>query len=147
MEGLRGQQSFVRTIGDYNGAAHVQREEHSDVKLNPSVKDGLSTQSSKASLTLAKSNWALLVERSPYLAVRVTSGITFSLIRQTLSGMAALVYQGCLRQVRVLEAYFLRITHEVRRIDDGLVNETDMTNRQRIDSGCDLWERSRRYCR
>ncbi|KAI5208494.1 hypothetical protein E4T39_01197 [Aureobasidium subglaciale] len=77
-EGLRDRQEFVRTINDYNAAVHAHREENPDAKLDPSIKDGLSTQSSRMSLELPKSNWALPVEQGPFTAVRVTSGITFS---------------------------------------------------------------------
>ena len=62
-------------------AAHA--EEHPDVALNPAVKDGLSTQSSGQQLALAKSNWALPITEAPLLAVKVTSGITF-----TFAGLA-----------------------------------------------------------
>ena len=77
-EGLQDKKEFVRTIQEYNSAVHAHRKEHPDAKLDPSIKDGLSTQSSRMSLELPKSNWALAVEREPFVAVRVTSGITFS---------------------------------------------------------------------
>ncbi|EXJ90440.1 hypothetical protein A1O1_03542, partial [Capronia coronata CBS 617.96] len=44
----------------------------------PSVRDGISTQSRASHLPLAKSNWALPLERGPFLAVHVTCGITFT---------------------------------------------------------------------
>ncbi|KAI4843821.1 hypothetical protein E4T44_06534 [Aureobasidium sp. EXF-8845] len=77
-EGLRDSQAFVETINDYNAAVRAHREEYPEAKLDPSIKDGLSTQSSRMALKLAKSNWALPVVKGPFTAVRVTSGITFS---------------------------------------------------------------------
>jgi precorrin 3B synthase CobZ len=77
-EGLQDSQAFVKTINDYNAAVRAHREEYPDAKLDPSIKDGLSTQSSRMALKLPKSNWALPVVKGPFTAVRVTSGITFS---------------------------------------------------------------------
>ncbi|KAK5105647.1 hypothetical protein LTR62_002631 [Meristemomyces frigidus] len=77
-EGLLEPDAFVKTVEQYNEAVAAHREEHADAKLNPAVRDGLSTQSSKQKLELAKSNWALPVIRPPFLAVKVTAGITFT---------------------------------------------------------------------
>lgn len=77
-EGLLDPKSFVQTVEEYNAAVSAFREEHPEVKLNPAVRDGLSTQSSKKKLALAKSNWALPIVEPPFLAVKVTSGITFT---------------------------------------------------------------------
>lgn len=77
-EGVRDGEQFVKTIEEYNDAVAAHRKENLDVKLNPAVKDGLSTQSSAKRLELAKSNWALPIVKSPFLAVKVTSGITFT---------------------------------------------------------------------
>lgn len=77
-EGLLNPKSFVQTVEEYNAAVSAFREEHPEVKLNPAVRDGLSTQSSKKKLALAKSNWALPIVEPPFLAVKVTSGITFT---------------------------------------------------------------------
>ncbi|KAI4720610.1 hypothetical protein E4T48_03117 [Aureobasidium sp. EXF-10727] len=77
-QGLKDPQAFVRTINDYNAAVRAHREEYPDAKLDPSLKDGLSTQSSWKTLELPKSNWALPLLKPPFVAVRVTTGITFS---------------------------------------------------------------------
>lgn len=77
-DGLKSSQAFVKTIEEYNEAVEAQRRENPDVRLNPAVKDGLSTQSSSKSLELAKSNWAIPIQKPPFLAVKVTSGITFT---------------------------------------------------------------------
>jgi succinate dehydrogenase/fumarate reductase flavoprotein subunit len=78
-DGLSDKEKFVKTLHEFDEAVKVHREEHPDVELNPAVKDGLSTQSSVKKLSLAKSNWALPVTQpSPLLAVKVTSGITFT---------------------------------------------------------------------
>ncbi|KFZ08579.1 hypothetical protein V502_09273 [Pseudogymnoascus sp. VKM F-4520 (FW-2644)] len=47
-------------------------------KMGPSHTRRLSTLSRKTELLLAKSNWALPVDEAPYLAVKVTCGITFT---------------------------------------------------------------------
>ncbi|GAB7327579.1 hypothetical protein MBLNU13_g11433t3 [Cladosporium sp. NU13] len=78
-DGLTDKATLVTTLREFDEAVKAHRKEHPDIELNPAVKDGLSTQSSSKQLTLAKSNWALSVtEPSPLLAVKVTSGITFT---------------------------------------------------------------------
>ncbi|KAK5686867.1 hypothetical protein LTR17_026776 [Elasticomyces elasticus] len=77
-DGLRDSSNFVRIVQEYNAAVASHRQENPDAKLNPAIKDGLSTQSSKTKLDLAKSNWALPIIKPPFLAVKVTSGITFT---------------------------------------------------------------------
>ncbi|KAF2789587.1 FAD binding domain-containing protein [Melanomma pulvis-pyrius CBS 109.77] len=76
--GLRSADVFVETISEYNEAVCQHREAHPDVKFDPSLKDGLSTQSAKKSLKLPKSNWALPLDTPPFLAVKVACGITFT---------------------------------------------------------------------
>ncbi|KAJ5089679.1 hypothetical protein N7532_008363 [Penicillium argentinense] len=65
--GLTGRETFLRTLSEYNAAV---RPGHWD----PAVKDGLATQG----LAVSKSNWALPIDRAPFLAVKVTAGITFT---------------------------------------------------------------------
>ncbi|KAK4624696.1 Fumarate reductase flavoprotein subunit [Fulvia fulva] len=77
-DGLRDSQHFARTIAEYNEAIQAHGEEYPDVQLNPAERDGLSTQSSRKQLALAKSNWAIPIVKPPFLAVKVTSGITFT---------------------------------------------------------------------
>lgn len=77
-DGLNNPQHFARTISEYNEAVYAHRSEHPDAQLNPAEKDGLSTQSSQKQLALAKSNWAIPIAKPPFLAVKVTSGITFT---------------------------------------------------------------------
>ena len=76
--GLRDRDGFVRTVREYNDAVHAHRRENPSAKWDPAIRDGLSTQSSSKKLALAKSNWALPIEKSPFLAVKVTCGITFT---------------------------------------------------------------------
>jgi tricarballylate dehydrogenase len=61
----RGQ--FLATVAEYNGA--VQEDE-----FRPSELDGKGTDG----ITPPKSNWALRIERPPFLAFPVTCGITFT---------------------------------------------------------------------
>jgi precorrin 3B synthase CobZ len=76
--GLRDRDGFVRTIREYNDAVHAHRRENPSAKWDPAIRDGLSTQSSSKKLALAKSNWALPIEKGPFLAVKVTCGVTFT---------------------------------------------------------------------
>ncbi|CZT24873.1 related to succinate dehydrogenase/fumarate reductase, flavoprotein subunit [Ramularia collo-cygni] len=77
-DGLKDPAAFVKTIEEFNQAVEAHRSENPDVKLNPAIKDGLTTQSSKVELALAKSNWAVPIRAPPFLAVKVTTGITFT---------------------------------------------------------------------
>jgi precorrin 3B synthase CobZ len=76
--GLRNVDGFLSTINEYNGAVRLHREENLSAKWDPAVKDGLSTQSSKKRLGLPKTNWALALEKGPFMAVKVSCGITFT---------------------------------------------------------------------
>jgi succinate dehydrogenase/fumarate reductase flavoprotein subunit len=82
-DGLTDKESLIKTLNEFDQAVAAHAEEHPNVTLNPAVKDWLSTQSSGKQLALAKSNWALPVTEPPLLAVKVTSGITF-----TFAGLA-----------------------------------------------------------
>lgn len=76
--GLKSKQHFLQTVAQYNQAVVNFKTENPDTKFNPAAKDGLSTQSSTAALPIAKSNWALPIEKQPFTAVEVTTGITFT---------------------------------------------------------------------
>ncbi|KAJ3496402.1 hypothetical protein NLG97_g2683 [Lecanicillium saksenae] len=72
--GLTDKDAFLRTIKQYNNAIHA-RDAEAAPAWDPAVKDGLSTG---AALALPKSNWALPIDKPPFLAVKVTCGITFT---------------------------------------------------------------------
>lgn len=78
--GLRNRANFVQTIRDYNEAVYANRQETSSCprKFNPAIRDGLSTLSSSKSVDPPKTNWALPLDKGPFLAVKVTCGITFT---------------------------------------------------------------------
>ncbi|KAK7431319.1 hypothetical protein QQZ08_002090 [Neonectria magnoliae] len=78
--GLHDRETFVSTIREYNDAVYAHRRENSSrgLRWDPAVKDGLSTQSSSKRLALPKTNWALALDQGPYLAVKVSCGITFT---------------------------------------------------------------------
>jgi len=76
--GLQNKQKFVETVQDYNAAVYARQKEHPQQVWNPAIKDGCSTQSTAKGLALAKSNWALPIDEAPFLAVKVTGGITFT---------------------------------------------------------------------
>ncbi|OCH86886.1 FAD/NAD(P)-binding domain-containing protein [Obba rivulosa] len=78
LKGLEDRDTFLKTLRTYTTAAHTFREEYPETRWDPAVKDGLSTQSTRASLALPKSNWALPIDQPPLLAVKVTCGITFT---------------------------------------------------------------------
>lgn len=75
---LKSKEHFLQTIAEFNEAVHHFKAENPDKKFDPTVRDGVSTQSCKMSLPLAKSNWALPIEHGPFTAVEVTTGITFT---------------------------------------------------------------------
>jgi precorrin 3B synthase CobZ len=75
---LHDSHAFIRTIREYNEAVYAYRRENPQRKWDPAIKDGLSTQSSNKQLALPKTNWALPLDKGPYLAVKVTCGITFT---------------------------------------------------------------------
>ncbi|KAI0977629.1 FAD binding domain-containing protein [Xylaria arbuscula] len=76
--GLSDTYQFTDTISTYNEAAEAFQRQNPDKPWDPSVKDGLSTQSSQKRLPLPKSNWALPLNQGPYLAIKVTCGVTFT---------------------------------------------------------------------
>lgn len=79
-EGLEDRKKFVETINDYNRAVHSYQAENpqSGSNYDPSIKDGLSTQSQSSSLKVPKSNWAVCIESPRFQAVKVACGITFT---------------------------------------------------------------------
>jgi precorrin 3B synthase CobZ len=60
---------FLETVREYNASVEGNGE-----GWDPTVKDGLCTRG----LAVSKSNWALPIDRPPFLAVRVTAGVTFT---------------------------------------------------------------------
>ncbi len=76
--GLQNKGQMLQTIAEFNEAIKHSKAENPGKKFDPTVRDGVSTQSSKMSLPLAKSNWALPIEKGPFTAVKVTTGITFT---------------------------------------------------------------------
>ncbi|KAH7371529.1 FAD binding domain-containing protein [Pyrenochaeta sp. MPI-SDFR-AT-0127] len=76
--GLEDRETFIKTVKTYNEAVYAYRMENPSVKWNPAIKDGLSTQSSNIQLSLAKSNWALPLDQGPFIAVKVSCGVTFT---------------------------------------------------------------------
>ncbi|KAF2095608.1 FAD/NAD(P)-binding domain-containing protein [Rhizodiscina lignyota] len=83
-KGLKRPQALVQNVHEYNDALNAFHQENPNAVFDPSKKDGVSTRSSRGGLTLDKTNWALPVSRGPFLAVKVTCGITF-----TFGGLAA----------------------------------------------------------
>ena len=76
--GLQHPRTFVRALEEYNEAVSAHRAEFPNPEFDPSKKDGLSTRSSVGGLSLDKTNWAIPIVKSPFLAVKVTCGITFT---------------------------------------------------------------------
>jgi tricarballylate dehydrogenase len=60
-------QALVRTVQEYNNAVQ-------DGPFNPAIKDGRRTQG----IVPAKTNWALRLDKPPYVAYSVCCGITFT---------------------------------------------------------------------
>ena len=59
----------IKTLLEYNAAA-----QHADAGFDPSQKDGLSS----SGLSPEKTNWAVKLEKPPFLAYTATGGITFT---------------------------------------------------------------------
>lgn len=76
--GMHNRSAFISTIKNYNRAVYAHRKENPNMTWDPAVRDGLSTQSSTVKLDLAKSNWALPLDQGPFLAVKVSCGVTFT---------------------------------------------------------------------
>ncbi|KAL6243107.1 hypothetical protein RBB50_010207 [Rhinocladiella similis] len=76
--GLVNRQAFIDNVEAYNKAVYAFQEENPGKKWDPAVRDGCSTQSSSIKLPLGKTNWALPLDKGPFMAVEVTCGITFT---------------------------------------------------------------------
>ena len=76
--GLEDRDAFVHNMKKYNEATYAFQKENPDKKWDPAVRDGMSTQSSTKRLLIGKTNWALPLDKAPFLAVAVTCGITFT---------------------------------------------------------------------
>lgn len=67
LEGVDSQ-AFLRTVREFNAACRT------DVPFNPNVRDGRCTEG----LTINKSNWANPLDKPPFHAYHVTTGVTFT---------------------------------------------------------------------
>ena len=76
--GLKSKGQFLKTVTNFNEAVSLFKAENPDKKFDPAAKDGVSTQSSKMALPLSKTNWAIPIEKGPFTAVEVTTGVTFT---------------------------------------------------------------------
>jgi len=77
-KGLGDKERFLETLNEFNAAVRHHRDELGDLQWDPAVKDSLSTQSAVAQLALPKSNWALALDKAPFMAVKVACGVTFT---------------------------------------------------------------------
>lgn len=79
-KGLKNPGLFVDSITEYNRGVEAFRKGSPESTFDPSKKDGVSTKSSGMSLTMGpnKTNWAQAVVKPPFLAVKVTCGVTFT---------------------------------------------------------------------
>lgn len=75
---LRDPQALLDEVRTYNEAIYRAREGQKDVAkgFEPSIKDGLVAPAPP--LAVPKSNWALPIDKGPYLAVVVSTGVTFT---------------------------------------------------------------------
>lgn len=80
--GLGNPCRFIESVAEYNHSVSARQDDDrnngTERKWDPSVKDGLSTQSTNSGLSISKSNWALPIDEPPFLAVKVSAGITFT---------------------------------------------------------------------
>ncbi|KAK2465203.1 hypothetical protein APHAL10511_002557 [Amanita phalloides] len=77
-KGLRDGHGLVLTVNEFNKAVRLHRKENATAMWDPVTKDGLSTQSKAFRLSVPKTNWALTFDQPPFMAVKVTCGITFT---------------------------------------------------------------------
>lgn len=77
-KGLKNATAFVASLREYNSAVEAHRKEHPNAVFDPSKKDGLSTRSSSGGLKPDKTNWAVPIVKLPFMAVKVTCGVTFT---------------------------------------------------------------------
>lgn len=77
-DGVTSRQKVVETLARFNEAVDAHRAENPEAKWDPAIKDGLSTQSRSHALALPKSNWALSIDKPPFVAVKVACGVTFT---------------------------------------------------------------------
>ncbi len=71
----------LRTLEEYNDAACDEKS------FDPSKKDGLAT----TTLSLNKTNWALKLDRPPFVAYSATGGITFTFGGLKIDGQARVI--------------------------------------------------------
>ncbi|OKO98041.1 hypothetical protein PENSUB_9621 [Penicillium subrubescens] len=113
--GLADDERFLATLSEYNRS--LPSEEIAKDKWDPGIKDGLTTKG----LPVPKSNWALPIDRAPFLAVRVTTGITFTFGGLTVNPNTAAVVSeatgaeipACMQLARCWMVFFMIITREV----------------------------------
>jgi succinate dehydrogenase/fumarate reductase flavoprotein subunit len=77
-KGLAHSEKFVETVRKYNEAVRDHYAEKGQLRWDPAILDGLSTQSSYSSLEIPKSNWALPIDEGPFMAIKVGCGVTFT---------------------------------------------------------------------
>ena len=77
-KGMLGATRFLTNLREYNDAVKTHRSDYPDLIFDPSKKDGLSTRSKNKGLRLDKTNWAIPIIKPPFVAVKVTCGITFT---------------------------------------------------------------------
>ncbi|KAF2435401.1 fumarate reductase flavo protein subunit [Tothia fuscella] len=79
-KGLKNKQLFLDSIKEYNDGVSAFRKTNPNAVFDPSKKDAVSTRSTTKSLLLGpdKTNWAQPILMPPFLAVKVTCGVTFT---------------------------------------------------------------------
>lgn len=65
---------LVKTIREFNEGVEAHHAKNANIGWDPAVKDGKGT----LGLPLPKSNWALAIDEPPFMAVKVSCGITFT---------------------------------------------------------------------
>jgi precorrin 3B synthase CobZ len=73
-QGLADPEAFVRTMKGYNKATSHNADSK---KWDPAIKDGVATTQNQ-DLDMPKTNWALPLAQGPFLAVKVSTGVTFT---------------------------------------------------------------------
>jgi succinate dehydrogenase/fumarate reductase flavoprotein subunit len=64
----------LETIQNFNQAVEAHHAHNRTVRWDPASKDSKGT----TGLSLPKSNWALTIDKAPFMAVKVACGVTFT---------------------------------------------------------------------
>ncbi|KAI1643188.1 FAD/NAD(P)-binding domain-containing protein [Daldinia loculata] len=98
-KGLKDKTQFLETIAEFNAACMSFQQECPEIRFDPTVKDGMSTQGTSRSLGIGKTNWAIPIEHGPFQAVEVTCGVTFTFGGLAVTRAAEVLSEATFRKI------------------------------------------------